>query len=85
MGANDDRMQRGSPAFAGSSPVTRGAGLPLEKERSLAEQRDELLVQIDELESALRFMGEGHRERHPSEQKLAQLRILLGQVERASS
>jgi hypothetical protein len=49
--------------------------------RTLAGQRDELLVQLDELEATLRFMGQSHPQRADTEQKLQQLQALLRQLD----
>ena len=49
--------------------------------RTLAEQRKELQVQVDELQGALRFMGAAHPNRRETEQLLAQVRNMLARLE----
>jgi hypothetical protein len=75
--ANDDRREAKKPLGA---PTARApaTSLPAESDgRSLKDQRDELLVQIDEVESTLRFMGQSHPKRVETESMLKQLRTML--------
>ena len=63
----------------------RSAGLPTAEPgaRTLADQRDELLGQIDELEGTLRFMGATHPRRPETELHLTQLRDLVRRIDEA--
>jgi hypothetical protein len=62
--------------------ASHGSGLPVaEPERSLRQQRDELLVHVDELEGALRFMGTAHPRRDAMLAELEQARRILGALE----
>jgi hypothetical protein len=56
-------------------PTNRGIPLPAqEKDRPLSAQLDDLKVQIDELVSALQYMGELHPRKKSMEQELLRLR-----------
>ncbi len=76
-----ERRPVGAPRVAGSG----NPGLPVEegKAPSLETQRDALLVQIDELAGTLRFMGLDHPKRADTERQLAQVRLVLQQLEKA--
>ena len=70
---------------AASSAAPSNAGLPFDTGRgqTLGDQRDELRVQIDELQGTLRFMGKDHPRRAETEAQLRQVRSLLDQIEKA--
>lgn len=60
----------------------QGSGLPVaEPGRTLREQLDELLVHVDELEGALRFMGNTHPRREEMAAELDQARRVLAALE----
>jgi hypothetical protein len=80
---SDDRMA-GAEVRTPRMAAPKNVGLPVEAKdgRSLGDQRDELLVQIDELESTLRYMGANHPQRAASEAQLKQVRYLLVEIDR---
>jgi hypothetical protein len=59
------------------------AALPVDEpgQRSIEEQRRDLLRVIEELDGALRYMGNGHPQRNATEKRLEHLRAMLAQVE----
>lgn len=82
---DEDRMMAAATPASPRAKAHATAAPPLEPQPTLADQKAGLLVQIDELESALRFMGATHPQRQESERRLAQLKLLLEHVNKAGA
>jgi hypothetical protein len=72
----------GTPRIEGSGAATLPVNEP--GQRSIDEQRRDLLRTIEELEGSLRYMGSGHPLRSSTQKRLAHLRAMLAQVEAVS-
>jgi hypothetical protein len=80
--APGDILARGAETRAAHAKSLESAGLEVDEPGlSLVQQRDELLVQVDELSGVLRFMGAGHPQRAETEARLQQLRQILTRLE----
>lgn len=78
-----DELERMMPvASVPRIEISGAASLPAKEpgQRSIEEQRRDLLRMIDELDGALRYMGSGHPLRDSTQKRLAQLRAMLAQV-----
>jgi len=79
-----DRMERGPTPGVSMAPPTPTTLPTVEPEdRSLQDQRADLVHMIDEIEGTLRYMGGAHPQRRATEQRLASLTQMLVQIDAA--